>query len=62
MEYEIRDEEALFDASTNPSLLHDRSGRGASRTGPRKAQEERSKRPTRRAETIPEEELETQMG
>lgn len=63
MEYEIEDDEALFDESTNPSLDHgarrerEREKRPASR--PNSAAD---KRRGQEAVHIPEEEPETQMA
>ena len=65
MEYEIEDDEALFDESTNPSLEHgtrrekekEKEKRPASR--PNSAAD---KRKEQKAVHIPEEEQETQMA
>ena len=52
MEYEIQDEDALFDDSTNPSLQRHAPVREAVRSQPDPA----DKRKLQRAELIPEEE------
>ena len=50
MEYEIDDIDVLFDASTNPSLIHRRSSTLSRATGPRRT------KPCQKAVLIPDEE------
>ncbi len=62
MEYEIEDDEALFDESTNPSLDH---GTRTGRTDRKRASRPNAapdKRKEQKGVHIPEEEQETQMA
>jgi hypothetical protein len=55
MEYEISDEDVLFDESTNPSLQHQPQD-AARRQAPGRPQDPADRRKLQKAELIPEEE------
>lgn len=63
MEYEIEDDEALFDESTNPSLEHGaRREKGSGRRSTSRPNSAAEKDKGQKAVHIPEEEPETQMA
>jgi hypothetical protein len=56
MEYEISDEDRLFDDSTNPSLKHDHAQAIRNQSGARPQGDPADKRKMQKAVVIPEEE------
>ncbi|MEO6152128.1 MAG: hypothetical protein ABIT09_07105 [Croceibacterium sp.] len=62
MEYEIEDQCALFDASTNPSLQAPASPGAPGRRAKAKREFNSDDRKRQRGEAIPEEDADTQMG
>ena len=56
MEYEIEDDEALFDESTNPSLKHEHRQAIENQSSVRPGDYPKKKRRLQEAEVIPEEE------